>query len=76
MTLNEYRIEQGWTFAQLAKTLSMEREAARRRCLPPRDPLSRVPDRTEMARIWLMSAGRVPPSAFYDLPALPKQRAA
>lgn len=76
MTLNQYRIKRGWTFVQLARELGIGVEAARRRCLPPSDPLSRVPERPLMGRIWLLSGGQVPPGSFYVLPELPKSRAA
>ncbi len=67
MTLEEWRKEEGYSYARLASLLGVSEETARRYCLPETDPLSRFPDRQTLRVIHKRTNGQVMPNDFVRL---------
>ena len=66
MTLEQYRREKGWTYAQLADALGASHPTiARRWCLRHGDKQRLIPSPRYMERIMLQTASAVMPNDFY-----------
>lgn len=66
MTLEQYRREKGWTYAQLADALGASHPTiARRWCLRHTDKQRLIPSPKYMERIMLQTASAVMPNDFY-----------
>jgi len=66
MTLEQYRREKGWTYAQLADALGASHPTiARRWCLRHGDKQKLIPLQKYMERIMLQTASAVMPNDFY-----------
>jgi transcriptional regulator with XRE-family HTH domain len=66
MTLEQYRREKGWTYAQLANALGASHPTiARRWCLRHGDKQRLIPSPKYMERIMLQTASAVMPNDFY-----------
>ena len=66
MTLEQYRREKGWTYAQLADALGASHPTiARRWCLRHGDKQRLIPSPKYMERIMLQTASAVMPNDFY-----------
>lgn len=69
MTLDDYRLEEGLTYARLAALLSegnekVTAETVRRWCLGEDATLRRVPTTKWMRKIYEISGGKVTPNDF------------
>jgi transcriptional regulator with XRE-family HTH domain len=66
MTLDEFRIENGWSYSELARQLGASHAtAARRWCLDKSHPDYTIPRKLFMDRIVKKSFGKVLPNSFY-----------
>ena len=66
MTLEQYRLEKGWTYAQLADALGASHATiARRWCLRHTSKDRLIPSPKYMDRIMLLTASSVMPNDFY-----------
>lgn len=73
MTLDDWRLDEGLTFARLAALLSegfqpVTPETVRRWCLPEGAALSRMPDAPWLRRIYDVTGGKVTPNDFAGIP--------
>lgn len=64
MTLHEWRLDEGLTLQRLADALGISEETARRYALPETDPMSRMPDRQMLRKIFSVTGGKVTPNDF------------
>lgn len=62
MNLDQWRIQQGLTYAALAVRIGVSKMQARRYCLR-----EQIPERNRMRRIWQVTGGVVRPDSFYDM---------
>lgn len=72
MTLEDWRLEEGVTYARLAELIStkdhkVSEETVRRWCLSEDHQLSRTPSRAEMRRVYAVTHGAVTPNDFAGL---------
>tara|TARA_R100000808_G_scaffold4772_1_gene15118 strand:- start:89 stop:301 length:213 start_codon:yes stop_codon:yes gene_type:complete len=66
MTLNEYRIEKGWSYSHLARQIGCSHATvARRWCLSPEEPAFMFPGKKYMSLIKIVTNGMVQPNDFY-----------
>ena len=66
MTLEQYRLEKGWTYAELANALGASHATiARRWCLRHTSKDRLIPSVKYMDRIMLLTASAVMPNDFY-----------
>ena len=66
MTLEQYRLEKGWTYAELANALGAPHATvARRWCLRHTSKDRLIPSVKYMDRIMLLTASSVMPNDFY-----------
>ena len=66
MTLEQYRLEKGWTYAELANALGASHATmARRWCLRHTSKDRLIPSPKYMDRIMLLTASSVMPNDFY-----------
>ena len=66
MTLDEFRIKNGWSYSELARQLgAAHATVARRWCLKYGDNQRVIPSQIFMDRIVNKSMGRVMPNDFY-----------
>lgn len=66
MTLEQYRLEKGWTYAQLANALGATHATiARRWCLRHTSKDRLIPSPKYMDRIMLLTDSAVMPNDFY-----------
>ena len=66
MTLNDFRVAQGWSFGELARqTGAAHATVARRWCLPSDDRERKIPAARFMQTIVTISNGAVMPNDFY-----------
>jgi hypothetical protein len=72
MTLEDWRLEEGLTYARLAELLSekdqaVSAETVRRYCMPEEQSLSRIPDPPMLRKIFRVTQGKVTPNDFAGL---------
>lgn len=72
MRLQEYLAKKNIKMAAWGRAVGVETRATARRYVLG----SHIPPREAIVRTFLWSGGQVTPNDFYDLPALPKQKAA
>jgi len=66
MTLDEFRLEQNWSYSELARQLGASHAtAARRWCLANGHKDKSIPSQLFMRRIVDKSMGKVLPNSFY-----------
>tara|TARA_R100001440_G_scaffold26070_2_gene42386 strand:+ start:1031 stop:1246 length:216 start_codon:yes stop_codon:yes gene_type:complete len=66
MTLEQYRLDKGWTYAELANKLGASHATiARRWCLRHNNKEKLIPSPKYMDRIMLMTDSAVMPNDFY-----------
>lgn len=62
--LEEWRLEQGYTYRRLAEALDITEETARRYCLPRGHKLARSPAPSTLRAIEKLTSGAVKPSDY------------
>lgn len=72
MTLEDWRLDEGLTYARLAELLTtpdhkVNPELARRWCLEEGQPLRRMPDPPMLRHIYQVTQGQVTPNDFAGL---------
>lgn len=72
MRLEDWRLEEGLTYAKLADLLStpdqhVSAETARRYCMEEGEDLRRFPEAAMLRRIYTLTGGKVTPNDFAGL---------
>lgn len=72
MTLEDWRLDEGVTYARLAELLSdkdqhVSAETVRRYCMAEDHPLRRNPDPPMLRKIYKLTLGKVTPNDFAGL---------
>ena len=66
MTLEEWRLKMGRSYARMGGELGVSEETARRFCLPEKHALSRFPDRAMLRKIEALTGGQVTAADFVN----------
>lgn len=72
MKLRDWRLQKGFSLGEVARQTGAKNATAVRRW----ETGETVPRAANMGRIYLISGGLVDPNSFYELPKVPKRRAA